>query len=116
MPPKTYNVDSPIKHDGKEYAIGDQIDLDEKEARDLVEAKILSNATSKAESNGQTAPADDAERLAAIVEAIGKLDAGDKSLWTNGGAPKTESIAAITGWPVVAADRNAAWEQINAAK
>lgn len=53
------------------------------------------------------APKDEAERLAAIREAIGKLDPGNPALWTVGNKPKTEAIAAITGWPVAAADRDA---------
>jgi len=113
MATKTYQVESPIRHDGKEYAVGAQIDLDDKDAKDLLTVNAIGAA---AADNTPTAPADEAERIAAIVDAIGKLDAADASLWMKNQAPKTEAIAAITGWPVVAADRNAAWEQINAAK
>lgn len=113
MAAKTYQVASPVRHDGKEYAIGDPIDLGDKEAKDLLAINAIGAA---AAGNTPAAPADETERIAAIVDAIGKLDAADASLWMKNKAPRTEAIEAITGWPVVAADRNAAWEQINAAK
>lgn len=51
---------------------------------------------------------DPAEVALAILAAIGQLDKEDGALWTAGGKPKTEAIAAITGWPVTAAERDAA--------
>lgn len=56
---------------------------------------------------GQTVPEDPAVRLEAIRAAIGQLDKEDGALWTAGGKPKTDAIAAITGWPVTAAERDA---------
>ena len=56
----------------------------------------------------QTAPEDPAVRLEAIRAAVGQLDKENAALWTAGGKPKTEAIAAITGWPVTAAERDAA--------
>lgn len=58
-------------------------------------------------------PIEVAERIAAIADAIGKIDDKDTSLWMKSGAPKTESIAAITGWPVTGKDRDAAWAEFN---
>lgn len=57
----------------------------------------------------KTAPEDLAERITAISVAAVQLDAEDSGLWTAGGSPKTEALTAITGWPVSAADRDAAW-------
>jgi hypothetical protein len=57
----------------------------------------------------KVAPEDQAERIAAIRAAIVQLDASTASLWTAGGSPKTEALAAITGWPVSTADRDAAF-------
>lgn len=54
------------------------------------------------------APEDPAERYAAIKTAIANLDKADATAWTKGGSPKTEAIEAITGWPVTAAERDAA--------
>lgn len=58
------------------------------------------------------APTDPAERLAAIRAAVSQLDKEDASLWTGAGKPKTEAIVAITGWPVTAAERDAALVEV----
>ena len=55
-----------------------------------------------------TKPDDPAEIALAVLAAIGQLDKDDGSLWTKGGKPTTEAIAAVTGWPVTAAERDAA--------
>ena len=57
---------------------------------------------------GQPPPEDPAIRLEAIRAAVSQLDKEDAALWTAGGKPKTEAIAVITGWPVTAAERDAA--------
>lgn len=54
------------------------------------------------------APQDPAVRLDAIRAAIGQLNKEDAALWTAGGKPKTEAIAALTRWPVAASERDAA--------
>lgn len=113
MTKKTYQVASPIRYDGKDYAAGDQVDLEDKDASDLLGVKAIEPSTT---SNTPSAPTDDAERIAAIVAAIGQLDASDASLWMKSGAPKTEAIAAVTGWPVAGKERDAAHALIKAAK
>lgn len=68
-----------------------------------------SGAPAAAPNNGApAAPEDPAVRLEAIRAAIGQLNKEDAALWTAGGKAKTEAIAAITGWPVTAAERDAA--------
>ena len=68
-----------------------------------------SGTPAAAPNNGALAvPEDPAVRLEAIRAAIGQLNKEDAALWTAGGKPKTEAIAAITGWPVTAAERDAA--------
>ena len=57
----------------------------------------------------KTAPEDQVERITAISVTAVQLDAANAGLWTAGGSPKTEALTAITGWPVSAADRDAAW-------
>lgn len=57
---------------------------------------------------GVTVPEDPALRLEAIRTAISKMDKQDASLWTNDGKPKTDAVSAIVGWPVTAAERDAA--------
>ena len=65
-------------------------------------------------------PTDAAERIAAIVDAIGKLDTANTSLWIQKGepkgAPKTGSIEGVTGWPITGKERDTAWAQIEAGK
>ncbi len=112
MTKQTYVVQSPVKFDGKDYGIGDSIDLEDKDAKDLLAINALGDAVGTA-SNTLTAPVDHNERITAIVAAIGQLDKADTALWTNAGAPKTEGLTAITGWPVAAKERDVAWAQIN---
>ena len=54
-------------------------------------------------------PEDPEVRLAAIVEAIGALDATDESLWTKGGQPTVEALEAVLTWDITAAERGEAW-------
>lgn len=56
----------------------------------------------------KAAPDNPAVRLEAIKIAISELDTSDPALFTAANKPKTEAIAAITGWPVIAAERDAA--------
>ena len=106
-----YTVLSPVDHDKTRYEIGASIDLEENEAKGLLDVKAIELAP-----EAQSAPADEAERIAAIVDAIGQLDKANAALWTNAGTPKTDGLTAITGWPVVAKDRDAAWAKVNSAK
>lgn len=114
MAKKAYVVQSPIKFDGKEYAVGDSIDLEDKDAKDLLVVNALSDAVGPA-SNTPTVPTAPTERLAAIVAAIGKLNPDDASLWLKDKRPDAAAIAAITGWPVSAAERNDAWASMQPA-
>lgn len=66
--------------------------------------------------NTPVAPADPAGRAAAIKDAIGKLDKADASLWTGTGMPKVPAIAAVTGFDVTQAERDAVWAEIKAAQ
>lgn len=108
---RTYLVTSPIKCGGKRYSVGSTIDLENGEA-----AKLREAIGDEVASQGGQEPTDSAERIAAIVAAIGQLDAGDTSLWMNSGAPKTIAIEAVTGWQLTAKERDAAWAQISAAQ
>lgn len=112
MPKKTYNVLSPVDHDNQRIEPGAMIDLEDQAAAPLLTAQVIELAVGQAAA--ATVPTDPAERQAAIVTAIGQLNPGDAALFTGAGVPKTEAIAAITGWPVSAKERDAAWAQINA--
>jgi hypothetical protein len=58
-------------------------------------------------------PTDPAVRVASIKEAIAKLDKADQALWTGTGMPKVPAIAAVTGWEVTQAERDAVWNEIS---
>ena len=104
---KSYPVLSPIRFNGKDYPVGSAIDLDEAEVADLLGAAAIED--SPTEIAALKAPSDDAERLAAVVAAIGRLDTANPGQWLKDGKPKTDALSAIAGWPVNAADRDAAW-------
>jgi hypothetical protein len=70
---KYYTVLSPIRFDGKDYAVGSQIDLEDAEAEGLHEGAI--DGTAK-EITPLIAPTDEAERIAAVVAAIAQMDTG----------------------------------------
>lgn len=109
---KTYQVENQIKLDGKRYAVGSSIELDDAQAAKLRAGGFILDAPEQ----GRPADLTPAERHAAIVVAIGKLAKNDTSLWTGGGAPKTEAITAVTGWPVSGKERDAAWAEIGGGK
>lgn len=115
---KKYRVDSPLKAGGKRYEIGQPVSLPYKLAEQLKLDHVISDWKDEAtkEAGGApaapVAPTDAAERLTAVKEAIGKLNIDSGDLWTAGGLPKTEAIAQVTGWPVTAAERDAAWAEV----
>ena len=49
-----------------------------------------------------------------IQTAIIALDEEDESLWLDNGKPRTEALAAVLDGPVSAAERDEAWEALNA--
>jgi hypothetical protein len=95
-------------------------DYEETEAGDSAgntsTAANSSGTPAAAPNNGSTAAlqaeADTRDRQEAIRAAVAQLDKEDAALWTAGGKAKTESIAAITGWPVSAAERDAALAEV----
>lgn len=109
MAKKTYKALEPITLD-REYRPGDTFDAEPAD----VAGKDVIDLTANQAPIPADAPTDPAARIAAIVTAIGQIDAADTTLFTGAGVPKTESITAITGWPVTAKERDAAWQQINA--
>jgi hypothetical protein len=110
MSKKNYTVLSPIRHDGKDYEIGGTIGMDNEQASTLVEIGVLSYMGGFAPvEKSAGAPTDPEERLTAIKAAIGTLDSNNLDLWLKDGRPSGEAVAAVTGWPVAAAERNTAW-------
>lgn len=106
----------------------EKVEVDDATAKRLNEEQMLevsadvpadyvdAAATAPASQNIPVVPTDPAVRMAAIKDAIGKLDAADNSLWTGTGMPKVPAIAAVTGFDVTQAERDAAWAEIKAAQ
>lgn len=117
---KTYKTLSPVDHDQKRFGVGEFFGLEDKDAAPLLAVKAIELApvaqTAAAGAGSAVAPTDNAERIAAIVTAIGKLNVDSPELWTGGGMPKTDALSVITGWPVAAKDRDAAFAQFKAAQ
>lgn len=110
MSKKTYPVLLPVDHDNVRFEPGSTIDLSDGAAELLYAAGAISAPTGEASSEAPTAAA---ERLAAITTAIGQLDPNNLDVWLKDGKPDTGAIAALTGWTVSAAERNAAWAALN---
>ncbi len=108
MAKKTYAVITAI-HTDRRYEPGATIDLDEADASALIAVQAIDAVAVGEVAGGSVAPADPAERQTAITAAIGQLDPNDPDVWLRDGRPDTAALAAITGWTVSAAERNAAW-------
>lgn len=104
---KRYPVTSPIRFNGVDYAEGSKIDLEDTEVDDLHTAGVIDLEAE--DIVAAKAPTDDAERIAAVVAAIGQLNTANPGQWLQNGKPKADALSEITGWPVTAADRDAAW-------
>lgn len=106
---KHYPVIGQVKHDGKRYGIGSSIELTDEQAEQLMKAGVVDAIAAPAVLSAD-------ERLAAIIAACAKLDPDNVALYIVGGVPKTEVLAAITGWPVSSKERDAAWAEFQAGK
>jgi hypothetical protein len=111
---KKYSVLSPIIRNKQRYEIGDTIELED--GKEVIALRAAGAIGDEVEPVAPTAPTDPAERLAAIIAACGQLDPANKDLFIASGAPKTESLAVILGWPVSGKERDAAWAEINKAQ
>lgn len=102
---KDYTVLSPLRDADGIHKPGETVSLSDKDAEELIEIGVVQAA--------QVANAVD--RQAETIAAIGKLDKENPDLWLKDGKPDTNAIAEITGWPITAGERNAAWEAIQSA-
>lgn len=109
MSQKTYNVLLPLDHDNRRIEVGGTVDLEDDQAAPLLTLNVIAD-TGVAAPTG--APTDPAARLTAIKDAIATLDPNNLDLWLKDGKPDTAAIAAVTGWSVSAAERNAAWSSL----
>lgn len=95
-----YRVLGPVKTAAGIVTEG-YVDIDDGEVAELVALGVIGEAE------------DAQSREAAIVTAIGQLDKENADLWLRDGMPVTDAVAAITGFSVSAAERNAAWQKLN---
>ncbi len=109
MATSSYIVKSPIKHGGERHAVDSIVDLDDKVAKSLIESGDIEKVVTH---TAPSAPTDDAVRLAAIKEAIGKLNVDNGDLWLKDGRPDVKALEGITGWKVSAGERDTAWEAV----
>lgn len=73
-----------------------------------VETAAETTSTATPAPAAPTKPEDPAAVVDAVKAAIAQLDQGNASLFTAAHKPKTDVLAALTGWPVTAAERDAA--------
>ena len=107
---KTYTVLSAIRHNGTHYAEGEAFLLSDEDAAELLSVgAVLLDETGPTEEDLPVVPSDAAERQAAIITAIGQLDPANGDAWLKDGKPSSDAIAALTGWPLSAPERNSAW-------
>jgi hypothetical protein len=97
-----YLVLSPLHLNGKLHGPESVVEIDDAIAEPLLELGVVELSQ---ESNKPKAPEGE-ERVAAIKAAIDGLDKANAELFTNAGVPKTDAIAAVTGWPVSAKERD----------
>lgn len=113
MPKKQYIIESVVDHDNERFEIGATIVLDDQFAEALLAAKAIKiDANAQPIVDAPTGPTDAKERVAAIVTAIGQLDPNNLDLWLRDGKPSAEAIVTLLGWPISAAERNAAWDLV----
>lgn len=100
------------KAEAQAPVLGEATDQPDTGKQDLAQAagEVQAAELAKPAENLSAVPTDPAERLAAIKAVIAKLDPADASLFTKGGKPTIEAIAAALGkgWVVTAAERDQA--------
>lgn len=101
---KDYLVISPIKTEAGIIQPGKTVPLSDEDAAELVGLGAI-----------ELLPvAIVVDRQTVIIAAIGKLDTTNTDLWLKDGKPDTNAISTITGWPVTAGERDAAWVIVTA--
>ena len=102
---KEYIVLTQIKDGDGLHQQGEKISLSDKDAAELKPLGAVAEVEQVPELSAE-------ERLAAIEIAIGQLDPSNDDLWLRDGRPDTNALAALTGWKMTAAERNAAWDRV----
>ena len=105
-----------------QYGPGEKLMMNEREAKALsigsnpvvrlVTSEVGGENVVKLSSKKEGGSLNAEERVAAIVEAVTNLDPENKDHWlSDGETPDLEALSSITGFPVKAAERDAALKQ-----
>ncbi len=123
---KTYNVNSPIKHDGETYhpdTENNTIELSAKQAQPLLDVAAISaikgaqKPSDKGDQDSEPSnvvpinnapPEDKAQQLEDIKRAINGLAVDDEANWTKDKKADTKVLSQLLGWKVTAALRDEA--------
>ena len=97
----------------REYAPGDPIDLDARDAEALLSAGVIS-AHPPADESGAEEPGPKEVDIDEVIDAIDHLDPDDPDRWTKTGKPQVVPLEDYLGYDISAAQRDAAWEQYQA--
>jgi len=112
---KVYNVLQPLNHDNQRIEVGGTVNLEDDQAAPLLLLDVVFDTGVVAQAaDVSVAPIDPDVRLTAIKAAITTLDPNNLDQWLKDGKPSLDAIAAITGWPVTAVERNAALVPVTA--
>lgn len=137
---KTYRVKTPLRFNGDVYHPDDEekntVEMTDKEAKTLLAMEAISEVTGEkvaapeggngtagaTEGAGTTdgagatdAPTDPADRMAAIKDAISKLEPGNKEHWLKDGkTPEVKALEELLGWDIKAEERNQAMQELQA--
>ena len=121
---KTYKVETPLRFNGSVYHPDKEdlntIELTVKEAKPLLAIGAVSEISAEGDdktTSAKEAPTAPAERIAAIKDAIGKLEPGNESHWLNDGkTPEVKALVDLLGWSIKAEERNQAMLDLQADK
>ena len=112
---KVYNVLQQLVHDNQRIEVGGTVNLTDEQAAPLLILAVVSDTGKFVQAKDAFgAPIDPEVRLTDIKSAIATLDPNNLDQWLKDGKPSLDAIAAITGWPVTAVERNAALMPVTA--
>lgn len=113
---RTFEVATPLRHDGERYGVGEPVEMTERQAAPLLEIGALREPKGGADAaRGTGEPPADAERHARLVAAIAELDPENEAHFTKGGKPECDALATVSGIESVSAkERDAAWAEYQA--
>ena len=115
---KPYTALTKVNHDQEDYLAGSRIDLDDKQAKPLLDLGAIASGYDGKEQTPDPASGNppnkeltEAEKLDAVKAVLGSLNVDNAEIWTSTGKPNTAALTGILGFDVSAALRDAAWAE-----